>query len=181
VTINQAEGQPTITVEQMEAAPAGQQATPEQQAAAAQQLRDSEDPNQTPETQEGAAAVEQQATAQQPAAGADLQTQRIVVSELEGMDVVNARGEQLGDVDDVVRAVADNKLYVVIDHGGFLGLGEKQVALSLDGLMIQGNRIVIPGLTDEEIEALPAFESNDQAFPEVEDNEEAEFRVMAQQ
>jgi sporulation protein YlmC with PRC-barrel domain len=59
------------------------------------------------------------------------------------MDVYNERGEQLGDVEGVVRSAVDNKNYVVIDHGGFLGLGEKRIALSMEGLMAQGDRIIV--------------------------------------
>jgi len=194
VTINQAEGQPTITMEPMQGQqpppPAGAQAqdsqdpnqTPEaqegQQAMAPQPGQDSQDANATPEAQEG---QQQQATAtqqgQQPMAGG--QMQRVALADFEGLDVINERGEQLGDVDGIVQSTADQKRYVVINHGGFLGLGEKTVALSLEGLMMQGDRLVVPGLTDDEIRALPEFEANDQ-YPEVQDAE-VEVRTMAQQ
>jgi sporulation protein YlmC with PRC-barrel domain len=179
VTINQAEGQPQITVEQMEA---GQPAAGEQAAAGQQpaQLRDSEDANATPEAQEGqqpAAGQQAAVTQEQPAATQAGQMHRVAIREIEGMDVVNARGEQLGDVEGVVRSAVDNKAYVIIDHGGFLGLGEKRIALSMEGLMVQNDRIVVPGLTDEEIEALPEFEITDQ-FTELGADEFAEFRMM---
>jgi sporulation protein YlmC with PRC-barrel domain len=106
--------------------------------------------------------------------------QSITAADIEGMPVMTERGEQAGEVENLVRSAADDKLYVVIDHGGFLGLGEKTVALSLEGLLLQGDRIVVPTLTDEEIEALPEFEESDQ-FPEVEDTAEAQIRVLAQQ
>jgi hypothetical protein len=95
------------------------------------------------------------------------------------MPVVTERGEQAGEVSGLVRSSADNKIYVVIDHGGFLGLGEKTVALSLEGLVLQGDRILVPTLSDEEIEALPEFEESDQ-FAELEDSEQAEIRVAQQ-
>jgi hypothetical protein len=197
VTINQAQGQPTIRMENMNGQPgagdqAGQQPAADQagQQPAGQQgaqLRDSEDPNKTPEAQEGQAQGDQQQAAatqagqqqgaQQPIAGGAMQ--RFAVADLDGARVVNERGDQLGKVDGIVQSTADQKRYVVINHGGFLGLGEKKVALSLEGLMMRGKDVVVPGLTDDEIRALPTFEESDQ-YPEVEDTE-VEFRTMAQQ
>jgi hypothetical protein len=106
--------------------------------------------------------------------------QRIVVSDLEGMKVVSQEGEQLGKIDGVVESAADGTMYVVINHGGFIGLGEKRIALSAEGLLLHGEGIMIPGLTEEEIGALPEFAESEQ-FPRVERNAEAEFRVVAQQ
>jgi sporulation protein YlmC with PRC-barrel domain len=127
---------------------------------------DSQDANATPEAQEG----------QQAAAGG---MQRVALADFEGLDVINERGEQLGDVNSIVQSTADQKQYVVINHGGFLGLGEKTVALSLEGLMMQGDRLVVPGLTDDEIRALPEFTASDQ-YPEVQDAE-VQVRTMAAQ
>jgi len=190
VTINQAEGQPTITMEPMQGQqpPAGgdsqdANATPEaqegQQTMAPAAGADSQDPNRTPEAQEGQG---QQAMAtqggQQPAAGAG-QMQRVALTDFEGMNVVNERGENVGEVEGIVQSTADQKRYVVIENGGFLGIGENRIALSLEGLMIQGENLVVPGLTDDEIRALPKFETSDQ-YPEVQDAE-VEVRTMAQQ
>jgi len=189
VTINQAKGQPTVRMEaQQPANGAGQQPAADQaaQPAAGQQgaqLHDSEDPNKTPEAMEGQNGDQQQAAAtqagQQPAAGAQGQMQRVAVADIDGATVINERGEQLGKVDGIVQSTADQKRYVVINHGGFLGLGEKKVALSLEGLAMQGDRIVVPGLSDDEIRALPEFKESDQ-YPEVKDTE-VQFRTMAQQ
>lgn len=45
--------------------------------------------------------------------------------------------------------------------------------------MLQGDKIVVPGLTDEEIEALPEFEGGDQ-FPVVDTDSEFEIRLAQQ-
>jgi hypothetical protein len=75
--------------------------------------------------------------------------------------------------------LADGKMYVVIDQGGFMGLGEKTVALSLEGLLLHGDQILVPQLSQQEIEALPEFQASDQ-FPQVEDNQQAQIRMAAQ-
>jgi sporulation protein YlmC with PRC-barrel domain len=105
--------------------------------------------------------------------------QAITASDLEGKAVVNEAGEQIGEVSNIVESTADGKMYVVIDQGGFMGVGEKRVALSLEGLTMQGDQILVPQLSQQEIEALPEFQASDQ-FPEVEDDQQAQIRVAAQ-
>jgi hypothetical protein len=43
--------------------------------------------------------------------------------------------------------------------------GEKRIAFSLEGLMMQGDQIVVPGLTDEQIRALPEFQAKSRGSP----------------
>jgi sporulation protein YlmC with PRC-barrel domain len=63
--------------------------------------------------------------------------QPIEVSELEGMDVINEQGEQLGNVNRVVHDMTDDRqIYVIIGHGGFLGLGEKEIAVAPENLQL---------------------------------------------
>ena len=44
------------------------------------------------------------------------------VGQLDDMDVYNAKGERLGEVDRLIMSQKHNKRYVVVSHGGFLGL-----------------------------------------------------------
>jgi len=78
----------------------------------------------------------------------------IRVSALEEMQVYNARGERLGEVENMVMSPADNSRYLVVEHGGFLGLFQDKVALPLSRVMLQGDRLVVQGLSEEEFEAL---------------------------
>jgi len=200
ITVEQMEaGAPAAGAEQMEAgapaagaeqtdamAPAAGADQTAEETAAAQQLRDSEDPNATPEVQEGAG--DQQAAATQSGQAATAtdsgqamtgEMSRVALADFDGMNVVNERGEDLGEVEGIVQSTADGKQYVVIENGGFLGVGENRIALSLEGLMMQGDNLVVPGLTDDEIRALPVFEASDQ-YPQV-DDAEVEIRTMAAQ
>ena len=102
-------------------------------------------------------------------------TRPMPVSRLKDMDVVNARGEQLGDVERVIVSNADNKTYVIIGHGGFLGLGEKQVALPLEQLTLRGDKLVIRGLTDDRIKAMPAWDRNNRSYRELDGNQMAQI------
>ncbi|WP_185802637.1 PRC-barrel domain-containing protein [Pontivivens nitratireducens] len=82
----------------------------------------------------------------------------VVVDDLYGMSVENLEGEDLGEFS---RVVANNgRMYAIIEHGGFLGLGESEVALPLDRMMLGDDRLILQGLTEDELEALPEYDSN---------------------
>ncbi len=85
--------------------------------------------------------------------------QAVKASDLTDRPLYNARGEKMGEVDKVLIG-ADNKAYLVVGHGGFLGLGQKQVALSTDQVAMRGDRLVAENLTDEQIRSLPEFKES---------------------
>ena len=66
------------------------------------------------------------------------------VSELTGKQVVNRQGEQVGDIDKIVRQGQGGQPQAVISVGGFLGMGDKEVAVPLDRLSMQEDKIVLP-------------------------------------
>lgn len=80
-----------------------------------------------------------QGSSSQQAGG--LQAMRI--SELEGKTVINSAGNELGEIEDLVQDERDGKIYAVISVGGFLGIGDKDIALPVDELKAQDNRIVM--------------------------------------
>lgn len=91
------------------------------------------------------------------------------------MNVKNAHGDTLGDVQHVLMHGADHKPYVVIGHGGFLGLGEKQVALPVDSMFMRGNNLVMRGLTDDQIRGMPSWNSNDNGYTDFSANQPVEM------
>ena len=103
-------------------------------------------------------------------------TQILKVSQLEDMSVHNGQGEKLGDVERVLMG-ADGKAYIVISHGGFLGLGAKQVAVSADQLALRGDRLVAEMLSDEQVRAFPEFKESAN-FKEMDGDETAALRPM---
>ncbi len=64
------------------------------------------------------------------------------ISDINGMSVVNAQGKELGEVNKVVRNKQDQRLAAVISVGGFLGIGEKKVAIPFNELQLQGGNLV---------------------------------------
>jgi hypothetical protein len=88
----------------------------------------------------------------------------VAVSRLITMDLHNERGDRLGDVERVVQS-ADGKFYIVIGTGGFLGMRERDVHIPLDDeVTIRGDKLVIKRLTDEQVKAMPAFDSSDRNY-----------------
>jgi sporulation protein YlmC with PRC-barrel domain len=73
------------------------------------------------------------------------------VSELVGKNVYTANDEKIGDVNDVVTSKSGGKGMAVIGVGGFLGIGEKEAAVSLDQLKVQGDKLVLAGATKDSL------------------------------
>jgi len=75
-----------------------------------------------------------------------------------GKAVYNDRNERIGTIDDVIISPDQKISFAIIGVGGFLGLGKHDVAMPMDHLKIDGDRIVLPGATREALKALPEFE-----------------------
>jgi sporulation protein YlmC with PRC-barrel domain len=61
----------------------------------------------------------------------------LTASTLIGEKVINGQEEKLGDVKDIMIDLIDGKIhYVVVELGGFLGIGEKYFAIPFDMLEI---------------------------------------------
>jgi sporulation protein YlmC with PRC-barrel domain len=136
--------------------------------------------------QEGAApgasehAQEQQGAAQpgaQAEAGAfersqplaQLGADHIKVGDLTGMDVQNRAGDDVGSVDDIILDREGRVAAVVIGTGGFLGLGEKVVAVPWEQVEVTRDpddadsyRIQVPD-SEDELENLPEFDPDTRA------------------
>jgi hypothetical protein len=73
-----------------------------------------------------------------PAAAGQFMTQiqpdQIMASKIIGTTVVSANNESIGDVNDVIVDRSGRALAVVIGVGGFLGIGEKDVAVAFSAL-----------------------------------------------
>jgi sporulation protein YlmC with PRC-barrel domain len=75
-----------------------------------------------------------------------------------GKPVYNDRDEKVGDVDDLIIAPDSSVSYAIIGVGGFLGLGERQVAIPVNRFKNSEGRIVLPGATKDALQAMPSFQ-----------------------
>ncbi|MGE5505086.1 MAG: PRC-barrel domain-containing protein [Actinomycetota bacterium] len=78
-------------------------------------------------------------------------------SKIVGSSVVNDTNETIGKVDDLLVEPSNKFPYVVLSVGGFLGVGDRLVVLPFDNLKINGNRILLPGGSKEQLKTLPEF------------------------
>ncbi|MFC1458569.1 PRC-barrel domain-containing protein [Microvirga arabica] len=97
------------------------------------------------------------------------------VSDLENMDVYSVRGQQIGEVKRLVRGLGNNQSYIVLEHGGFLGLGEKEVPIPLNRVFMMGDRLVAAGLTEAEVNGMRDWDFNSREYGEIGDNETVEI------
>jgi sporulation protein YlmC with PRC-barrel domain len=81
--------------------------------------------------------------------------------QLVGKSVYNTAGDRIGEVDDVVISKSGSQTAAVIGVGGFLGIGEKKVALPVNQLQVQDNKIVAMGLSEDSAKRLPEYRRDD--------------------
>ncbi len=78
------------------------------------------------------------------------------VAELVGMEVAGADGETVGEVDNF--ALMGQDVVAIVGIGGFLGLGEHKVALPLNDMTYDGERLVLSSLDEEQLKAMPEYD-----------------------
>jgi putative membrane protein len=112
----------------------------------------------------------------------------IMASDLRGTTVYGADNENIGEIDDIVLQRDGRIAAVVVGVGGFLGIGEKNVAIPFEALEIeergrgstgttgtmradrtgtnqksgtaQPDRVLLRGMTKQELEAAPSFDAD---------------------
>ncbi|MDO9639562.1 MAG: PRC-barrel domain-containing protein [Pseudotabrizicola sp.] len=85
---------------------------------------------------------------------------------LDALSTADAQWQNAGDISDLIISMNGDAQAVLVDFGGFLGIGQKTVALSLDNLVMVPDSnsaddyfIVFHG-TQAELEAAPEFDEN---------------------
>ena len=71
-----------------------------------------------------------------------------------GKDLYGANNQEVGEIDDVVMGQDGKVESVLVDVGGFLGMGSKRVAIPVDEIEMNGERVVATGLTKERAESM---------------------------
>jgi sporulation protein YlmC with PRC-barrel domain len=141
----QRQGEPKVTV--IEEDQRGAQGTQEQQESAErqQQMRAGEE-------QERFRTGEPQAALQQP----------IDTSELEGKDILDPQGEKIGTIDSVIIGRGGEVDYVILSHGGFLGVGENLVPIPWQALQPAAEEdSYMVNINKDQIENAPKYSRGD--------------------
>lgn len=71
--------------------------------------------------------------------------------------VYNVSGSKIGRVDDIILTPARGASYFIIDVGGFLGLGQKRIAVPSSLFKIIDKKVVLPGVDTSDLKSLPVF------------------------
>jgi hypothetical protein len=75
-----------------------------------------------------------------------------------GKDVYNEAGDKIGEIDDLIVTPSRSLSYAIVGVGGFLGVGERNVAVPVSKFKQQMGKIVLPGATKDKLMAAPKFE-----------------------
>lgn len=75
-----------------------------------------------------------------------------------GKPVYNDKNEKIGDVEDIIITPDKSVSYGIIGVGGFLGMGERYVAIPVNQIKIKDKKFILPGATKQELEKMPQFE-----------------------
>lgn len=86
-----------------------------------------------------------------------VQSWNVTVGELESADVYSSDGEDIGDVEDVLMTTEGEIVGVTLEMGGFVGLGEKEMAFKLASLSWDGEHVIV-NYTQEQIGSLPDWD-----------------------
>jgi len=78
-------------------------------------------------------------------------------SKIIGGTVVNAAGDKVGTVDDIIIGSDGKGVYAILSVGGFLGVDTKLVAVDYTSLQISADKIELSGASKDSLEQLPAF------------------------
>jgi sporulation protein YlmC with PRC-barrel domain len=83
-------------------------------------------------------------------------------STLTGTGVTNRKGENLGDLKDIMIDLESGEIaYAVISFGGFLGIGDKLFAVPFEALTIDKiNEQIVMDVTKEKLENAPGFDKD---------------------
>ncbi|RUV36935.1 PRC-barrel domain-containing protein [Mesorhizobium sp. M7A.F.Ca.MR.148.00.0.0] len=91
----------------------------------------------------------------------------IRADDLKGTTVYGANDARVGEIGDVVLAPDNKTDAVIVDVGGFLGVGEKEVAVGMDNLRFMtdkdGNKYLYTTFTKEQLEAQTAYDKGSYA------------------
>jgi hypothetical protein len=87
----------------------------------------------------------------------------LLASNLIGQSVYNSQDETVGDINDLVTDQSGKVIAVLVGTGGFLGIGEKDVALSFNDLRFSqdenGKVKVIANVTKETLASAPDYQT----------------------
>lgn len=84
-------------------------------------------------------------------------------NELIGQDVLDVKGDKIADIDDLLVAEDGKTVVAILSVGGFVGIGDKLVAVPYQNLTIGADKVMLPGKSKKDLEAMAEFKYRDDA------------------
>ena len=75
-----------------------------------------------------------------------------------GKDVYNDTGDKVGEINDLIVTPDKALSYAIVGVGGFLGIGEHEIAVPVGKFKLEKGKIVLRGATKEALKGAPKFE-----------------------
>ena len=167
ITYVQPEGEPTFSFQSAEAEVMYESAEPQVSVEFTQeptvQINQTGEPTVTYETaeqrqQRKSQQDQQQASAQSGNQGSNADNdanaggtgETTTVADLLEMIVIDAEGNEIGQPQAFLER--EGEFQMVLPEGGFLGFGEEEVAIPMDRVRLDGDRLVLLEMTEEDIE-----------------------------
>ncbi|MDU9006766.1 PRC-barrel domain-containing protein [Sedimentitalea todarodis] len=79
--------------------------------------------------------------------------------DLIGRSVATETGEDVGEVDFI--GMRGQTLVAIVGVGGFLGMGENEVAVPVEKLILRGDELILPEFTQSQLENMPEYNENE--------------------
>lgn len=101
-------------------------------------------------------------------------------SDLEGYNVYNLTNEFLGEIDGMLTRAGDAPTHMIVGHGGFLNIGDKEAAIPLKSMMWDPEEEVFyVNMTEEQLEKAPDYDMKDGKW--VIDENDAYYQTVEEQ
>lgn len=88
--------------------------------------------------------------------------QQFGLEELMDKDVIGQGGEEIGQVTDVLLDQQGQVRMIVVEHGGFLGIGSGEVAFDIEQVQLTDTGVQVP-VTEEQISEMPQWDEEQAA------------------
>lgn len=75
--------------------------------------------------------------------------------------VYNDKDEKVGDIRDLIITPDRSVSYAIVGVGGFLGIGERDIAIDSKYFTIQGDKVMLDGATKDLLKQIPEFKYAD--------------------
>jgi sporulation protein YlmC with PRC-barrel domain len=99
-------------------------------------------------------------------------TRMLTVDALGDMDLVGADGKEIGAIQGVVENNTDKKQFVLVERGGFLGFGAKEIAIPVENIAVQGEKVTLRSMDVAQLDGMTEFSNEGNTFRDLDDTQQ---------